>query len=87
MNIIYEFSIKSQTNGCFALVIKKRRPHNSRLESNVKRICGYKSISAAEVDQPRYEANITPGRCYRDVMDRAVLLVELHKDRHRYSRI
>ena len=45
------------------------------------------SISAAEADQPRYEANITPGRCYRDVMDRAVLLVELHKDRHRYSRI
>jgi len=101
--MIYEFSIKPQTNGCFVLVINKRKTNKSRLESNVKRIHGYKSISAAEADQPRYEANITPLVCscgtdiaapqqiqlqlHRYVMNRAVLLVELHKDRHRYSRI
>ena len=61
----YEFSIKPQTNGCLILVIKKRRPNKSRLESNVKRIHGYKNISAAEADQPRYQAHMLPGRYKR----------------------
>ncbi len=58
----YEFCVKPQTNGHFVLIISKRKPNHTRLESNVKRIGEYESISAAEADQPRYQAHMIAAR-------------------------